>query len=164
MTTERRYAGAGRVRLTALAADDIESMASWLPAALAPEWALADLDGYVEYEGGVLITDADLQPIGLAVTLLEKPEAGCATVPFLAVDPARRFRGLGGEAGIALDRHLKGLGYRKVYAPIPDGRGLAVYFWLRLGFRPLRQTESPGPVTGLLGEERAGIWMLSDSV
>jgi hypothetical protein len=30
------------------------------------------------------------------------------------------------------------LGTTRFYAPIPDGRGLAVYFWLRLGYRPPR--------------------------
>jgi hypothetical protein len=51
-----------------------------------------------------------------------------------------------------------------VYAPVPDGRGLAVYFWLRLWFRPLRSAESPGPVIGLVGETRAGMWMLRDGL
>jgi hypothetical protein len=83
-------------------------------------------------------------------------------LPFLAIDPARRFRGLGGEAGMALDAHLRGHGFEKVYAPVPDGRGLAVYFWLRLGFRPLLPGEPPGTVVGLAGEEMRGIWMVDE--
>jgi hypothetical protein len=45
---------------------------------------------------------------------------------------------------------------------VPDGRGLAVYFWLRLGFRPLLLPESPGPLIGLSSEPVRGIWMLRD--
>jgi GNAT superfamily N-acetyltransferase len=153
---------AGRVRLSALTPEALARMAGWLPASLAPEWTLTDLESALEAATGVLISDADETPIGLALVRLDAPAAGCASVPLITIDPERRFRGLGGEAGIALDRHMRASGFEKVYAAIPDGRGLAVYFWLRLGFRPLTTPEWPGPVTGLLGESRAGIWMLRD--
>jgi GNAT superfamily N-acetyltransferase len=116
----------------------------------------------VSQHEGVVISDAEGAPIGVAVILRAAPAPGCATVPFLAIDPARRFRGLGGEAGIALDRHLRDRGFEKIYASVPDRRGLAVYFWLRLGFRPLTTPESPGPLLGLTSESKAGIWMLRD--
>jgi GNAT superfamily N-acetyltransferase len=153
---------ADRVRLSTLSPTDSEAIAAWLPDALAPEWGLADFRSALSEAGGVLISDAEGEPIGVAVVQADTPRPACAAVPLIAVAPARRFRGLGGEAGLALSRHLRASGFDKVYAAIPDGRGLAVYFWLRLGFRPLRSTEWPGPVTGLLGEERAGIWMLRD--
>jgi hypothetical protein len=80
------------------------------------------------------------------------------------IDPTRRYRGLGGEAALALERHLrKRFDIEKVYAPIPDWRGLAVYFWLRQGYRPVTFAEAPWPLTGLLIEPRPGIWMLRDS-
>jgi hypothetical protein len=71
---------------------------------------------------------------------------------------------LGGEAGLALERHLRHkLGVERVYAPVPDGRGLAVYFWLRLGFRPLTRSEAPWPLVGLGDESGRGIWMVSEN-
>jgi hypothetical protein len=86
-----------------------------------------------------------------------------ACIPFLGIEPARRFRGLGGEAGLALERHLRlRSGVRRVLAPVPDGRGLAVYFWLRLGFRPLTTSEAPWPLVGLSPTKVAGIWMASE--
>jgi hypothetical protein len=152
----------GRVRLSGLTPEALTQMGAWLPASLAPEWTLADLEAALESATGVLISDAEETPIGMAVVLPNAPSPGCASVPLIAIDPVRRFRGLGGEAGIALDRHLRASGFEKVYAPIPDGRGLAVYFWLRLGFRPLTTPHSPGPLLGLSDESKPGIWMLRD--
>src|SRR3989304_2843722 len=49
---------------------------------------------------------------------------GAASVPFIAIDPRRRFRGLGGEAALAIERDLRRkLAVDRVYAPVPDGRG-----------------------------------------
>jgi len=135
----------------------------WLDAALSPEWLLQDLVAAVHDHEGVLISDSDGTAIGMAVVFCDSPAPRDATIAFLAVDPARRFRGLGGEAGIELERHLRGRwGFERVYAPVPEGRGLAVYFWLRLGFRPLSSAESPKAPLGLTGESKPGIWMVRD--
>jgi hypothetical protein len=139
-------------------------MSDWLPAALAPEWTIDDLEAALKSALGVLISDVGGEALGLALVQTDVPSAGCASVPLIAIEPSRRFRGLGGEAGIALDAELRAAGYEKVYAPVPGGRGLAVYFWLRLGFRPLRLAESPGELIGLTGETRAGIWMLRGAI
>ena len=154
----------GRIGLSALTAEALAQMSAWLAGALAPEWTFEELETALASATGVLISDAEGEAIGMAVVMPDTPAPGCASVPLIAIDPARRFRGLGGEAGIALDHHLRASGFERVYAPIPDGRGLAVYFWLRLGFRPLRTPESPGRLIGLTtGETRAGIWMLRDA-
>lgn len=138
-------------------------MAPWLQATLTPDWQTADLECAVSAGAGVLVSDAANEPIGLAIALLDLPQPGTATVPFLTIAPERRFRGLGGEAALALERHLRRkFGVTRVFAPVPDGRGLAVYFWLRLGFRPLLQTEAPWPLVGLTSEARPGIWLARD--
>jgi GNAT superfamily N-acetyltransferase len=127
----------------------------WLPPALAPEWSLADL---ASAEGEVLAIaegEGEAPVIGVLVVQRDAPLAGATTVGFIAVEPARRHRGLGGEAVLALERRLGG---GRALAPVPEGRGLAVYFWLRVGYRPLRLAEAPGPPRGLAGPI-AGIWM-----
>ena len=150
-----------RLRLAALTPEALQQMNAWLPGALAPDWSLADLEGALPRSHAVLFEDQAGSPAGLAVVFLDRPQAEAATVAFLTIDPLRRFRGLGGEAALALERHLRErLGMGKVYAPVPDNRGLAVYFWLRLGYRPLTAAESPGPLVGLNPEPKAGIWML----
>jgi hypothetical protein len=152
-----------RLQLSALDPALIESL-PWLDAALAPDWTVADLNQAVETHPGVLISDPDAYPVGLAVVQVDTPEPGAVSFLFLAIDPVRRFRGLGGEAGLIIERHIRArLGTTRFYAPIPDGRGLAVYFWLRLGYRPLVQLHSPGPLIGLTAIAPAGIWMLRDT-
>jgi hypothetical protein len=188
----------GRVRLSRLGPADVEAMSGWLASSLAPEWRVEDLAAAaVETGGGVLISDADGARIGSAVVTTSPLPAGIpspstargsrpeglsrgrrrptdskpivACVPFIAIDPVRRFRGLGGEAGLALERHLrKKLAVERVLAPVPDGRGLAVYFWLRLGYRPLTGSEAPWPLVGLglrepQSEPIRGMWMARET-
>jgi hypothetical protein len=150
-----------RLRLTALNAESLEAM-SWLQAALKPEWKLSDLEAAREASEGVLISDGLEKVVGLALLRLDCPNKGDATIPFLAMDPARRFRGLGGEAGLALEHQVREkLGVERFYVAVPEGRGLAVYFWLRLGYRPLTTGAAPSPV-GLDGNPMAGIWMVRE--
>ena len=151
-----------RLRLSRLRRENLEAMSSWLGDALAPDWRLADLEPVVEDGCAVLISDAAGEAVGAAVVRLDAPQPGTASVPFIAIDPARRFRGLGGEAGLALQRHLRRRGFGQVFAPVPDGHGLAVYFWLRLGYRPLPRAEVPWPLVGLAAESRPGIWLVRE--
>lgn len=151
-----------RLRLSRLQAGHLEAM-PWLAEALAPEWRWGDLETAVRAGCGVLIADGAVV-VGSGVVLFDVPAAGAASVPFIAVDPARRYRGLGGEAALALERHLRlRRGVRRVFAPVPEGRGLAVYFWLRLGYRPLTRSEAPWPLAGLGGSTPTGIWLLRES-
>jgi len=149
----------GRVRLTTASGADLDGL-TWVGTALGPDWTLDDLVARVEAGEGVLVSDADDACVGVMVVRRGLPRENSGCVPFIAVDPARRYRGLGGCAGLAIEKHLRGrFGVDTVYAPIPDGRGLAVYFWLRLGFRPLTQSESPGALVGLNDAAPPGIWM-----
>jgi GNAT superfamily N-acetyltransferase len=155
----------GRVQLSALTAERAAGLSGWLEAALAPEWTPGDLPGHLDAGRGVLVSDSESEPIGAAVVVLGVPDAASASVPLIAIDPQRRFRGIGGEAGLALERHLRSrLGIERLYAPVPEARGLAVYFWLRLGYRPLSAGEMPGPPAGLNGSPMAGIWMVRESL
>jgi hypothetical protein len=139
----------------------LTAMAPWLGSSLAPEWTLADLERVVELGAAMFISEGSTQaPIGAAVARLDVPLPATASVPFIVVDPERRYRGLGGEAALAIERHLRrSFGVKDVFAPVPDGRGLAVYFWLRVGYRPLLAAQAPAPVTGLKAEAVRGIWL-----
>lgn len=153
---------AGRVRLSPLTAADVAAM-PWLEGALAPEWSLDDFEAARATSQGILVSDADGLPMGLALVRLDSPSPGDAMISFLGMQPERRYRGLGGEAGLAVERLVrKRLGAQRVYVGVPEGRGLAVYFWLRLGFRPLSIAEAPAASLGLTGDSRPGIWMVRD--
>jgi hypothetical protein len=159
---ENEVVKTARLRLSRLSDTDLKAMTSWLADSLAPEWSLSDLQAAASGGRGVLVS-AGGEPMGLAVVALDAPVAGGASVPFISIAPERRFRGLGGEAGLALERQLRRkLGIERIYAPVPDGRGLAVYFWLRLGYRPLTAGEAPWPLVGLNGVSAKGIWLVRE--
>jgi hypothetical protein len=153
----------GRIALSPLTDDAVAAM-PWLEAALALEWTLDDFEAARSRCEGLLISDLEGDAMGLALVRLDAPLAGDATMVFLAMQPERRYRGLGGEAGLAVERLVREkTGARRFYAGVPEGRGLAVYFWLRLGFRPLSIAEAPGAPLGLTSDSRPGIWMLRDA-
>jgi len=152
-----------RIRLSPLTKDALIEM-TWLEAALSPEWTMADFEVARSRSEGILVSDADGAAIGLALLGRDFPSPGDATILMLAVDPARRYRGLGGEAGLAVEALARAqLGASRVYVGVPEGRGLAVYFWLRLGFRPLGVAEAPDVPLGLTSESKPGIWMLREA-
>ena len=155
---------AKRLRLSALTSEAMGPMLGWLVAsALTPDWTLEELMPHVEAGLGVRIADLSDETLGMALALHAAPTAGTASIPLLTIAPAQRFVGLGSEAGLALETRIRSRwGAERVYAPVPDGRGLAVYFWLRLGYRPLQTPEAPWPLAGLTNEARPGIWMLRD--
>ena len=132
---------------------------AWLEQALAPEWRLGDLEAHRETDG-FAIADAAGDPVGLGVVRPEGPRPGAATFAFVTIDPARRYAGLGGEAALAAEAQARRRWpVDELLAPVPEGRGLAVYFWLRLGYRPLTGAEAPWQLLGLAEQPYAGIWL-----
>ncbi|HEY7270768.1 MAG TPA: hypothetical protein VH951_13165 [Dehalococcoidia bacterium] len=143
-----------RLGLTLATPADIEAM-PWLEAALAQDWRVGDLLPHAEAARALLISK-DERPIGVTVGTATH---AAALIPFIAIEPSERYRGLGGEAALAVETLLRVRGAELVLAPVPEQRGLAVYFWLRLGFRPLLQVEAPSEPVGLDGKLLRGIWM-----
>jgi GNAT superfamily N-acetyltransferase len=145
-----------RLRLRAIAAPDLA--AAWLAAALAPDWQIADVEPRLD--SAVAAEDGGGGFVGLAVALPGRPRPDAATFALVTVDPARRYAGLGAELVMAVETLLRErCQVVESLVPVPAGRGLAVYFWLRLGYRPLTMSEAPGPVSGLTDAPYDGIWM-----
>jgi hypothetical protein len=153
-----------RLRFSLLTLEALETMTSWLQTyALDPDWQLDDLRAVTERGQGVLVSDPKDEPVGVTVAFADCPTPGAACIPLVAIAPQRRFVGLGGEAGLAVEKQIRARwGVQRVYAPLPDWRGLALYFWIRCGFRPLQTPEGPWPLVGLSGEAKRGIWLLRD--
>ena len=135
---------------------DAERLTSWLPDVAADtawaEWAEPDSLARAVHEPNVLTDES------CAVFLafeLESPNQHAALVDVLAVSPEQRRLGIGGRAVLALERHLRGKA-NCVYARVPASIGLALYFWLRLGYRPLTKKEWP------VSPKSAGpaVWMM----
>jgi GNAT superfamily N-acetyltransferase len=96
--------------------------------------------------------------VGLLDQRAPYPAAGWLTVGFLALAEPCRGRGLGSEAVLALEEEASGLGLaRRFAAGVVADAGRALYFWLRLGYRPLLQAHLPWP------SPRGGVvWMVRE--
>lgn len=70
----------------------------------------------------------------------------------LVIDDARRGYGAGSEAANLLVRSAEGAGWRHIRAWAHPSLGLSVYFWMRMGFRPLH---GAGPEGGIWFERGA---------
>ncbi len=86
--------------------------------------------------------------------------AGCA-IAELAVRPDRRNLGYGSEAVFALEAQAVAAGLRRSTALVPLPNGLAIYFWLRIGYCPAYPADEPVPgftamVRDLASEVRPG--------
>jgi GNAT superfamily N-acetyltransferase len=154
-----------RLILRTATLEDVMSLGTWLStSALSPDWQLQDLEETLLAATSLLISDRAGEALGLIVLLSDRPEPGDVSLPLVAVAPQRRFSGLGGEAVLAVEREARTRwGVQRCFAPVPDGRGLAVYFWLRLGYRPLTTQQAPWPLAGLSDEPRRGLWMLREA-
>lgn len=78
-------------------------------------------------------------------------EGDAVTVLELCIDPAERSFGGGSDAARLLVHAAEEAGYERIVASAPPDLGLAVYFWFRMGLRPLH---GEGPGGGILLERR----------
>lgn len=84
-------------------------------------------------------TDTDVQ-VGV---VLYSVSGERATIVLVGVQPSHARRGLGHAAAAGIEDELRAAGARHVVAPAPAVHGIAMYFWIRLGYRPLRRDEWP---------------------
>lgn len=71
----------------------------------------------------------------------------------LCIAEEHRSYGAGSEAALLFNRVCEAAGVALVRTWAPPDRGLAVYFWIRMGFRPLG---GEGPNGGIWFERRGG--------
>ena len=102
---------------------------------------------------------SDGEIVGLLDRRVPYPEADWLTVGFLALAEPYRGRGLASEAVLALEEEVRrrGLAHRFA-AGVTAGAGRALYFWLRLGYRPLLQADLPCP-----SPRRGVVWMVRET-
>ncbi len=143
------------MRLHAVRKSDLDRLGTWLPEAAkqagCPRWAFAD--ALVETEGSSQILTNDAASALIAFQTAA-PERDAAQVDFLAVAPGRRRLGIGGSVALGVERRLKSKA-RRLYALVPASIGLALYFWLRLGYRPLARKNSPA-----MPSNNDSVWMV----
>jgi len=102
-----------------------------------------------EHRHLLAITIHDISvPVGLLCFRTDYPRPGTFTIDLLLLESPHRGRGLGGEAVIVLEKEVVGRGMgQRFLAPVAASQGRALYFWLRLGYRPLLQAETRSTAT-----------------
>ena len=87
---------------------------------------------------------------GIILYRVHAPHGGDAMFELVAVPDAHARRGSGMMAAAVAERELLELGVRTVYAPAAEVHGIAVYFWIRLGYAPLQRGDWPCERPGVL--------------
>ena len=80
---------------------------------------------------------------------------GRAVFELVAVPPERARSGHGLNAAAMAEEEMQRDGARIAFAPAPATHGIAVYFWIRLGYRPLLRGEWPCARDGVAWFARA---------
>jgi GNAT superfamily N-acetyltransferase len=119
------------------------------------EWVAVPLEGQrvrLEERDGALavLSQANGETVG-QVVLEKRGEA--LFVRSLCIDETQRGYGLGSETAKLLRGAAGEAGWGVLRAWAPPERGLAVYFWCRMGLRPLH---GEGPDGGIWFERRLG--------
>ena len=104
--------------------------------------ALSSLDQFLgkldPWQQAFLLTLSDGVPVGIAVVSDRAQPA--PRIDFLAVAAGYRNVGLGSEAVLAIEARFG----TPMFAGVPLTNGLAIYFWLRAGYRPWYPRGSAG--------------------
>jgi len=122
---------------------DVEPIARWYDTAVVLAGSPAPLSDLLDStdrgRSVVLTDDTNQEPVGLILVAVDDPESGWATVNLLAIaGPEERDVAALGVA--LLEAHLqREAGH--IRAAVPADVGLALYFWLRLGYRPVVSSE-----------------------
>lgn len=102
------------------------------------------------------VIERDGDRAGVIVCRAGDQSRGRAIIEIVATPPDSARRGSGMIAAAAIEDELRTVGAHEVFAPASAAHGIAVYFWIRLGYRPLQRTEWPC--------ERAGVAWLMRSI
>ena len=122
---------------------DVERIARWYDTAVVLAGSPIPLGGLLaptDRRRTLVVTESDgTEPEGLIALALDDPEPGWATVSLLAI-AAPEHRDLAAQAVAVLEADLHEQ-TSHIRAAAPPDVGLALYFWLRLGYRPAVSAE-----------------------
>ena len=127
------------VTLRAVSPTDEGWLDGWLPAVAASVGYEADVGAGAKRS----IIEREGAPVGVLIHREHTPRRDAAIIELIGTPHEHARRGAGMEAAAALEDQLRARGTRTIYAPAPEIHGIAMYFWIRLGYRPLLRGEWP---------------------
>ena len=95
------------------------------------------------------VIERDGRPAGVAVYRARAPRRDAAIIELVATPPSQARRGTGMSAAALVEELLRAEGTRTIYGPAPSVHGIDVYFWIRLGYRPLARDAWPCAIDGV---------------
>jgi hypothetical protein len=123
--------------------EDAAWLTTWLPdVAAGAGHTDFDLTEWVASERAQIIV-VDGTDAGVVGYRLHAPAADAAMLTLVAMPRERARRGAGMAASALIEPMLRDAGVRVVYAPATAAHGISMYFWIRLGYRPLPRAEWP---------------------
>lgn len=144
--------GSSVIGVRGLRDDDGAWLRGWLPAVAASvgydvAWMRGDAgDGDARV---VRVIVRDDVAVGVVVYRVDAPRELCAIVEFVGTPAAEARRGAGMRAAALVEDELRVRRVRTVFAPVASMHGISMYFWIRLGYRPLLRGEWPCAVEGV---------------
>lgn len=87
--------------------------------------------------------ERERKPIGVAIGRSGWPKRGAGVIELVALPPQHARRGSGTRAAALMESKLRDAGARRIYVPAPAVHGIAMYFWIRLGYHPVMRDEWP---------------------
>lgn len=95
------------------------------------------------------IIERDDADAGLVVYRTGASNRGSAIIELVATPLAQARCGTGIGAAVLVEDELRASGAGVAYAPAPAVHGIAMYFWIRLGYRPLMRGQWPCERSGV---------------
>jgi hypothetical protein len=83
------------------------------------------------------------EPVGVITYRAHTGSAVDAIIEFVGIESSYARRGYGQAGAALLADELTAAGVRRIFAPAPEIHGIAMYFWIRLGYRPLLRDDWP---------------------
>ncbi len=137
------------VTLRSSASSDDAWLDSWLPAVAASVGYDAASPRYsrekASRSGGAerRIIERAGQRVGVVIYREHAPARASATIELIATPPECARGGSGMRAAAVIEEQLRARGIETIYAPASAVHGISMYFWIRLGYRPLLRDEWP---------------------
>jgi GNAT superfamily N-acetyltransferase len=134
------------ILLRDVSGDDAAWSGGWLPsvaASVGHEGAGDTKSGRGKARATTRIIERDGERAGVLIYRLHARKRGAAIIELIATPPAYARRGSGMKAAALLEDELRARGVREIFAPAPAAHGIAMYFWIRLGYRPLKRDAWP---------------------
>jgi hypothetical protein len=138
------------ISLRPLAASDVDWLDAWLP-------ALAAGVGYDAFDHAhatesiieraatesLVVRMIERDGTRAGIIIARRLDATSAMFELVATPASESRRGSGMTAAAMLEADLRAGGTKRIYAPAPEIHGIAMYFWIRLGYHPLLRDEWP---------------------